>query len=1424
MTISGPDSMTLVKSGPTTMQLGLPETFTIDVQNTGNAPAWDLTITDKLPDPFPGGMCESAPVNITAQIFASNGTDAISPVLVQASDYTVSFAGVPDCTLTVTMQSETAAIGPGERLIVTYDAKLDQDSTGGTSLTNVAAATEWFSGDTIGSGATGSVRIYTGTLSNGTVGTSDEQDAHTLLTETPVLIFRKSVVNLSTGQNPGANAEPGDTLQYTIRIENISSVELPEFSIVDELDALNTMPAFVPGSLRITSTLPTGAVDNTDANGGVAGTGRIDIGNLSLDAVGGTNTEAEIRFEVTLSDVLDSGFSVLNQAELFAYGVPLAVSDDPNVNRADDPQVNGDEDPTRTLISSAPLFEVWKTSDDVTDDPALLRAGDVLRYTITVKNVGSEHAVNTFLQDQIPANTSYVDNSTTLNGNPVPDPTPGTSPLQSGLSISAPDDSKPGSMPANSADTLDNVATITFAVQVDNNAVDGAVIANQSFVRADGAGSGPAPEEPSDDPDTVVLDDPTRDVVGSVPLVDALKTVQLLNDATGIVDPCDVLQYTIVISNTGAVPATGVVFIDQVPANTSYVEDTALLNSQPVGRPDNGISPLATGIDISSSDLPMPLPGSGNGTLMPGETAVITFDVVVNPGVATGTIISNQGVVSSTEQPDEPTDADGNDTNGDQPTETVVGNVEQLSMVKDVLVVGGGAVLPGSQLEYVLRATNIGSRPVTSLLLTDDLVPLTGLANYIDGSASMDGSVANVTYTGSVLRADFGNAFGSLPVGDSTVLRFRVQVETDVAIGTTITNTGAANWGETPRNTTASVSVVVGGSPGSISLNGAVWHDTNYDELADEAEQSLEGWTVELSRNGRVVDNTLTDNDGDYRFTGVAPNASTTELYELRFIAPGAGPNTPSLGIAASPLFTNGPQRISEIYAVSGEFLAGLNLPITPNGVVYNSVARTPVTGATLTLVSAANGVPLPTSCFEDPVQQNQVTPLSGYYKFDLNFNNSACPPNADYLIEVASPSGYSVMPSQVIPPGSGAATAPFSVPACPESPDDALPATTDICEVVASSALPPLSVDPGTQGTSYYMHLTLGNGAMPRDSQIFNNHLPIDPVLDGVVAISKTSPLINVTKGQLVPYTITVSNRYSAPLSNLSIIDIFPAGFKYVEGSGRIDGTAREPSVVGRQLTWDGIDLQVNEKHTLQLLLLVGSGVTEDEYVNQALIFHAATGSQVSGIATATVRVIPDPTFDCTDIIGKVFDDRNLSGQQEQGEEGLPGVQVVTARGLIGTTDQYGRFHITCAIVPDEDRGSNFILKLDDHTLPTGYRLSTENPRVQRVTRGKMMKFNFGATIHRVVGVDFADGVFEPEKTELRVQWHAKLRVLIEELKKAPSVLRLSYLADVERENLVHERLEALRGEIAGLWDLADGGYPLSVETEVFWRRGGPP
>jgi uncharacterized repeat protein (TIGR01451 family) len=1410
MTIVGADTVTLEKTGPAIVQLETPGTYILNVHNTSTGTVWNPIITDHIPNEATGGMCDAGPSNVSARIFLADGVTPVSPPLVEHTDFTVVFDGDPTCEWRFNLLSPAGGVPSDQRLIINYDVALDPDTENGITLTNVAGVTRWYSADPNMVGAT--PRIFDRVITEGTPGTLDHEDAHTITTEAPILSFEKSVQNVTTGQNPGTDASPGDTLMYTIQITNTGPEGLSSFSIVDEVDRLNATPAFAPGSLSLIS-VPAGAdTSGTNAVGGTHGTGLVSVANLSIGAQGDSNDTVMVVFEITLAPVITSGTVVLNQTEL-VYGSP-----DPLYS--DDPNVTGDTDPTETLIASEPAFQVQKIATIMSGDPNVLMAGETLRYTITIKNIGNEDAVNVRLRDYSPANTTYVANSTTLNGNAMPDPSPGVNPLHAGILVNAPENTTAGYLRADATPGETNVATVTFDVVVNPSAMNGLIIANQGFVSGSGVGSGLQPEQPSDDPTTPIPDDPTINVVGNLPLLYAHKTVQIHEDfgSPGIVDPNDVLRYTIVISNFGAIPATGVVLTDAVPTNTTYVADSLRLNGASLG-PDGGVSPLIAGMPVHSTDNP------GAGIISAGESAVITFEARVNAGVPTGTLITNQGSVTTNELLPEPTDADGVPSNGDQPTVIVVGDVQLLSITKEVTVVGGGVAVAGGQLEYVIRVTNIGSLPATQVVITDDLSPPLGnQVTYVAGSGTLNGLAAAVTYAASILTADYATQYGDLQPGTSAILRFRVQIDAALAIGTTITNTGVVNWNLPAQTASASVSLDVGGTPGSAALNGTVWHDASLDRLIEAGtEKLLEGWSVALYRNDQLVTTVLTDANGVYRLTGLVPNEGTADIYELRFSTPGAGPNTASMGQADSP-FTDGPQRISAITIASGDNLQNLNLPLWPNGAVYNSVAREPVAGARLTLLEAMTGATLPSQCFNDPVQQNQVTAPNGFYKFDLNFSDGACPAGGAYLIEVTPPaSGYMATPSQIIPPTSDATTAPFSIPACPGSANDAVPGTADYCEVTIFPALPPLSALPGTAGTIYHLHLVLSDGQLPGHSQVFNNPIPIDPELYGAVAITKTSSMINVTRGALVPYTITVSNVFGAPLYNISIIDRFPGGFKYVVGSARLNGNPAEPRINGRELVWDDLDLQVNQKYTIKLLLVVGSGVSEGEYVNWAQVLNTAIGTAISGEATATVRVVPDPDFDCTDVIGKVFDDRNLNGQQDMGEKGLGGVRVVTVRGLIATTDKHGRFHITCAAVPDEDRGSNFILKLDERSLPTGYRLTTENPRVQRVTRGKMIRFNFGTTIHRVVRIDIADGVFEPDTTELRLQWEPRIPRLIEELKKAPSVLRLTYLADVEREGLVRKRLDALKKEISKQWNRSDGGYRLTVETEVFWRRGAP-
>jgi len=54
--------------------------------------------------------------------------------------------------------------------------------------------------------------------------------------------------------------------------------------------------------------------------------------------------------------------------------------------------------------------------------------------------------------------------------------------------------------------------------------------------------------------------------------------------------------------------------------------------------------------------------------------------------------------------------------------------------------------------------------------------------------------------------------------------------------------------------------------------------------------------------------------------------------------------------------------------------------------------------------------------------------------------------------------------------------------------------------------------------------------------------------------------------------------------------------------------------------------------------------------------------------------------------------------------------------------------------------------------------------------------------------------------------------------------VLRLSYVADTEDGGLVERRVQAIKQQLSEAWDTGKDSYVLSIEPEVFWRRGAPP
>ena len=81
------------------------------------------------------------------------------------------------------------------------------------------------------------------TLTNGTPGVLDHEDAFTVTVALSGYFFDKTVADLTSGANPATTAAPGDKLRYTLRFRTTNQA-LSNFRIFDELDALNAQAGF----------------------------------------------------------------------------------------------------------------------------------------------------------------------------------------------------------------------------------------------------------------------------------------------------------------------------------------------------------------------------------------------------------------------------------------------------------------------------------------------------------------------------------------------------------------------------------------------------------------------------------------------------------------------------------------------------------------------------------------------------------------------------------------------------------------------------------------------------------------------------------------------------------------------------------------------------------------------------------------------------------------------------------------------------------------------------------------------------------------------------------------------------------------------------------------------------------------------------
>ena len=480
----------------------------------------------------------------------------------------------------------------------------------------------------------------------------------------------------------------------------------------------------------------------------------------------------------------------------------------------------------------------------------------------------------------------------------------------------------------------------------------------------------------------------------------------------------------------------------------------------------------------------------------------------------------------------------------------------------------------------------------------------------------------------------------------------------------------------------ASVTVVV--EPALSAVTGTVFTDFDGDHVIDANEPRRVGWIVEIMHGGVKVETAITDSNGNYRVEGLPSGPG----YDIVF-------RNPENNVVYD--------QIKGVTLGANTTVIDQNQPIDPSGVFYDLITRQPIAGVRAVLADA-NGVPLPTICFVDASQANQTTGASGEYRFDIVPGAAPqCPVTQTvYQIIATPPAGY----------------APGSTVLLPQ------PGPFDPTGLPAPVRINPDPTPPTGSSTPFYLSFNLAAG----DPDIVNNHIALDPFLTRTpLIVTKTSIKRAASVGDIVPYEITVRNTENVQRAGVTVVDILPSGMKYVIGTALVNGIAQEPVKTDRQLAWTGQVIPASGSVRYNLTLIVGAGVTGGEKVNTGLAQNGADNAAISNRGTAVISITPNAVFDCSELLGKVFEDTNRNGYQDENEPGVPGVRLVTVNGQLITTDEFGRYHIACAAVPDARIGSNFVLKVDTRTLPLGWDTTTDNPRSIRLTRGKFGELNFG-------------------------------------------------------------------------------------------------
>ena len=768
--------------------------------------------------------------------------------------------------------------------------------------------------------------------------------------------------------------------------------------------------------------------------------------------------------------------------------------------------------------------------------------GNNITYNLTVANPNPRVLTNVIIQDNLPTGLTYVPNTAKLNAADI-NSNQITS-AASSLSINI------GDIPANTSWNISYQVHVSASTPIGN-------ATNKAIAVADTVTSTQAQANVRINPPIIIVP-----VTPLNPLI--LDKKSNVNEVT----VGDTITYTLLIRNDNSRSVIGAKVTDLLPNGLEFITGSAQYNNLPI------TANVGNELDFNLGNIPA------------NSTTELTYNATVNTIEGNTRTLKNTAAVTA------------NDPKANSNTDSATVNI-----IDDIILITKATtainVQAGEEVEYTITVTNPLARELTPLVIKDTLpngfsyLPNSSLIN---NSPLSDGKIS---INGNQLEFDAG----SLAPSASTVLSYKVEVNTSAVPGNNINTAQAISEFASSATATASVKVR---TPSTI----------NFLRINDSGVNSIiQTTSFNTNQNGgknfEEIDNIS------------LPNGSNISL------------PTPQ-PISNASQYTTGEPVIIEV------------IDLDQN-----------VDSDTLETIEVT--VTIPGTNDTEILLLTETSPSSGVFRgiIQTNTNNTKV---QDGSLTIAE--GVSINVSYR---------------------DD-----EDNTDTSATAAL-----------------------------IIPNTNLEIEKTVDKQIS----------SIGELVRYSLIFRNNTGFELSELTINDLLPLGFRYIPNTAELNGERLNNGVRfdGRSLTFDLQNMPANGIWTLEYVTKISAGVQIGDAINTAFL---TSGTLRSNDAKASVEIKDDLMRSKNILTGRVYIGcKTESGKDEEPPRVLRDARIFMETGRSVLTDVEGFWHM------ERVNPGAHVLQLDTESIP-GYEplLCNDNTRRARDAKSHFVDLQAGNLWH----VDF--------------------------------------------------------------------------------------